>query len=90
MYCSGMVSYKYNKNTEFINTFTTNYRYYPSQSNQQRQRIDLIWLRENKLIDMSRNHACPITYIDFIPECKYCVCTTCKYNIDANILKEYF
>ena len=45
------------------------------------------WTIKNKLIDISRNIECPITYSAFNVNCYYCVC---KYNFDIDALKESF
>ena len=48
------------------------------------------WKYVNKIINLTKNNECPISFIKFESGCKYCVCTTCKYNINADILEKCF
>jgi hypothetical protein len=50
----------------------------------------IIWTSINKIIDLTKNDECPIIYKTFEPNCSYCVCSVCKYNLDADSLKHYF
>ena len=48
------------------------------------------WITKNKIIDISRNIECPITYKTFDVNCSYCECDACNYNFDTCALKESF
>jgi hypothetical protein len=71
----------------FAQQFSANLNMYPVN-----QINDNIFLGPilNKIINLEKNDECPISNISFIPNCTYCICSTCKYNIDADTLKECF
>lgn len=48
------------------------------------------WTNRNRIIDLTKNSECPITYVEFIPNCNYCKCATCRYNFDTPSLQRYF
>lgn len=77
---SGMAGYL------FANIQTT---FYDSPSNKKLSNY-LVWSNLNKLIDLDKNDECPIIYIQFEPNCTYCICQTCKYNFDYESLKKIF
>ena len=50
----------------------------------------IYWPIINKLIDLTKNNECPISYNKFDDNCLYCICDTCNYNIDYENLKQWF
>lgn len=49
----------------------------------------IAWTEENKTIN-GRNNECPISYVEFVTGSKYCCCSICNVNYDAQTLKDYF
>jgi len=48
------------------------------------------WKYIKRKINLTKNNECPVSFIKFESECEYCVCATCKYNIDAKTLQKCF
>lgn len=68
------------------NTETTTFIYTPAEPRTSNQ---ITWTEENKIIG-DRNNECPISYVEFTAGCKYCCCSTCNVNYDAQTLKNFF
>lgn len=51
--------------------------------------VQTIWTEENRVIN-DRNRECPISYVEFTSQSKYCCCSTCGVNYDDHSLKTYF
>ncbi len=48
------------------------------------------WIKKNKIIDITKNDHCLISYEEFTPNCEYCECGNCKNNFAADSILTCF